>query len=231
MMPNTLETEESNINQENYNQEQSSQEKTIYNTNSLPNINAICFNPNPVIKSSEIKNEITDEFPKSFTRQAILNSLINQQETITLQKKLMEANIETIEFVVNELKGAYSDIIKDKNDNYFCSDLIKKCEEKQRIKILEELSPKMCEYCLNYFAHHTIEVLIETAQSEIEYKYILSSFNNYNNFLSASLTPKGCYTIKKIIECIPFQFRNEFNLIFISSIGFISKKQFGILNI
>ena len=85
----------------------------------------------------------------------------------------------------------------------------------------------MCEYCLNYFAHYPIQVLIAKASCEIEYKYILSSFNNYNNFLSASLAPKGCYTIKKIIECIPFQFRNEFNLIFISSIGFISKKNIG----
>ena len=69
---------------------------------------------------------------------------------------LKKANIETIEFTVNELKDLFSDIIKDKNGNYFCSDLIKAYEEKQRIKILEELSPKMCEYCLNYFALHTI---------------------------------------------------------------------------
>ena len=134
MMSNTLETEESNINQENYNQEQSSQEKTIYNTNSLPNINTICFNPNPVIKSSEIKNEITDEFPKSFTRQAILNSLINQQKTISLQKKIMEANIETIEFVVNELKGAFSDIIKDKMAIIFAVIYLKNVKKNSELK-------------------------------------------------------------------------------------------------
>ena len=96
---------------------------------------------------------------------------------------------------------------------------------------MEELLPKIFEDCLNYFAHHIIEVLIVKASSEIEFKYILSSFNNYNNFLSSSLAPIGSYTIQKIIEYIPYQFRNEFNLIFVSFMGFISKKQFGILNV
>ncbi len=78
MMSNTLETEESNINQENYNQEQSSQEKTIYNTNSLPNINTICFNPNPVIKSIKTQNEKSNSIPYFFSRQFILNSFVDQ---------------------------------------------------------------------------------------------------------------------------------------------------------
>ena len=203
MMSNILEAEESNINQELFNEEQSSKEKTIYNTNSFPSGNTICSNPNSEIISIKTKNETSNLFPYYFSRQAIINSFLDQQKTIHLQSILKKAKIETIEFIVNELKGVYSDIIKDKNGNYFCSDLIKACEEKQRIKILEELSPKICEDCLNYFAHHTIEVLIERASSEIEFKYILSSFNNYNNFLSASLAPIGSYTIQKIIEYIP----------------------------
>ena len=231
MMSNILEAEESNINQELFNEEQSSKEKAIYNTNSFPSGNTICSNPNSEIISIKTKNETSNLFPYYFSRQAIINSFLDQQKTIHLQSILKKAKIETIEFIVNELKGVYSDIIKDKNGNYFCSDLIKACEEKQRIKILKELSPKICEDCLNYFAHHTIEVLIERASSEIEFKYILSSFNNYNNFLSASLAPIGSYTIQKIIEYIPCQFRNEFNLIFVSFMGFISKKQFGILNV
>ena len=42
--------------------------------------------------------------------------------------------------MINELYGFYREIISDKNGNNFISDLIKVCEQKHRIKILEELS-------------------------------------------------------------------------------------------
>ena len=57
------------------------------------------------------------------------------------------------------------------------------------------------------------------------------SFNDYNKFLTASLDPNGCYTIKKIIERIPNRFRSEFNYIFFSFIGFTSKTKFGIITV
>ena len=57
------------------------------------------------------------------------------------------------------------------------------------------------------------------------------SFNDYNKFLTASLDPNGAYTIKKIIERIPNQFRSEFNYIFVSFIGFTSKTKFGIITV
>jgi len=49
--------------------------------------------------------------------------------------------------------------------------------------------------------------------------------------LYASLEPNGAYTIQKIIERIPDRYRNEFNYIFISFVGFISKKKFGIVTV
>ena len=229
MMSNILEAEESNINQELFNEEQSSKEKTIYNTNSFPSGNTICSDPNSEIISIKTKNETSNLFPYYFSRQAIINSFLDQKKTIYLQRILKGADNETIEFIVNELRGTYSEIIKDKNGNYFFSDLIKACEEKQRIKILEELSPKICEDCLNYFAHHTIEVLIERASSEIEYIYILNSFNDYNNFLCTTLDSIGFYTIQKIIDCIPCQYRINFNVIFVSFFGLITKTKFGIV--
>ena len=199
---------------------------TCNNANNIP-----ILNPNSEIESTKIHNCINELIPFIFSIKFIIASLPSQQKVIYLQKELREANNETIEFMVNELKGYYREIILDKNGNYLISDLIKVCQQKHRIQILEELSPTLSEDCLNCFATHPIQTLIDRSAGETEYKYILMSFNDYNKFLTASLDPNGAYTIKKIIERIPNQFRSEFNYIFISFIGFTSKTKFGIITV
>ena len=201
-------------------------EKTINGSNIILHIN-----PNSDIKISQIQNDINKFFPFIFSRKVIIDSLLCQQKTIYLQRELRGANKNIIEFIINELDGIYREIIFDKNGNYFISDLIKVCEQKHRIKILEELSLTLSEDCLNCFATHPIQTLIDRAANETEYKYILISFNDYNKFLTASLDPNGAYTINKIIERIPNRFRSEFNYIFCSFIEFISKNKFGIITV
>ena len=188
---------------------------------------------NSIFNSTYIINSNLNSSVKSnflyMTRQFILMSLLNQEKSILLQSVVRQANNETIEYIVVELKGYYRQIINDKNGNYFISDVIKVCEPKQRIIILEELSPIISEDCINNHSTHPIQALIERASSEIEYKYILYSFNDYNKFLVASLNPNGAFTIQKILERIPNRYRKEFNFIFASFIGFTSKTQFGVV--
>lgn len=163
------------------------------------------------------------------TKSTILSAFNNQNDTIYLQKLLMEASKETLTAIIKEISGTFSMIIKNKNGNYFCSDLFKACEQKHRIIVLLELSPSISEDCSNAFATHPIQTLIDRASSEDEYNLILASFNDYNKFLFAALDPNGAYTIQKIIERIPERYRGNFNIIFTSFIGFISKKKFGIV--
>ena len=165
------------------------------------------------------------------TKKSIFASLNNQQTTIILQKILTESSSETIESIVKELKGEYRKIISDKNGNYFCSDLFKICNQKDRIIILEELSPYLSEDCINRHAAYSIETLINCSESEEEYKLILYSFNDYNKLILASLDPNGAYVIKKIITKIPEHFREEFNINFTSFISFICKQKFGIVTV
>ena len=207
-------------------EEKEMKETTLNGSNIIPYIKC-----NSEIKTPQILNDINNFFPFIFSRKVITDSLLCQQKTIYLQKELRRANKNIIEFIVNELDGIYREIIFDKNGNYFFSDLIKVCEQKHRIKILEKLSPTLSEDCLNCFATHPIQTLIDRAANETEYKYILISFNDYNKFLTASLDPNGAYTINKIIERIPNRFRNEFNYIFCSFIEFISKNKFGIITV
>ena len=148
-------------------------------------------------------------FPNGITKAYITSSFSDQQQTIFLQRFLMGASKEDIETIVKELLGTFRYIIKDKNGNYFCTDLFK----------------------VDNFATHPIQALIDRASTELEYKLILFSFNDYNKLLYASLEPNGAYTIQKIIERIPDRYRNEFNYIFISFVGFISKKKFGIVTV
>ena len=104
--------------------------------------------------------------------------------------------------------------MKDKNGNYFCTDLFKECNQEQRIKILYELYPTLSEDCLYNFSCYPIQTLIERASSEIEYKLILYSFNDYNKLLLASLDPNFFYWIylkKEIWNCYSkkIYFRNK----------------------
>ena len=175
-------------------EEKEMKETTLNGSNIIPYIKC-----NSEIKTPQILNDINNFFPFIFSRKVITDSLLCQQKTIYLQKELRGASKNIIEFIVNELDGIYREIILDKNGNYFISDLIKVCEQKHRIKILEELSPTLSEDCLNCFATHPIQTLIDRAASETEYKFILISFNDYNKFLTVSLDPNRAYTINKII--------------------------------
>ena len=164
------------------------------------------------------------------TQKTILNKFATKRTTLILQKALFEATKEEIENIVNELSGKYRQIIKDKNGNYFCSDLVKVCNQNQRIKILKELSNTICDDCANNFGAYPIKTLIEFSSSEEEYNLLLNSFNNYNKLLFASIDPNGSKVISEIIEHIPEKFKKNFNLLFVSIFCFICTKKFGVCN-
>ena len=149
-----------------------------------------------------------------FSRQNIINALMDQNKTIYLQRKLRTISKNEIDYIIGQLQGIFREIMKDKNGNYFCSDLFKECDQEQRIKILNELSSSLAEDCLNNYSSHAIQTLIDRSSSEFEYKLILSSFNDYNKLLYVCLDPCGAYTVQKIIERIPDRYREEFNFIF-----------------
>ena len=166
-----------------------------------------------------------------FSRQNIINAFMDQNKTIYLQRKLRTISKNEIDYIIGQLQGIFREIMKDKNGNYFCSDLFKECDQEQRIKILNELSSSLAEDCLNNYSSHAIQTLIDRSSSEFEYKLILSSFNDYNKLLYVCLDPCGAYTVQKIIERIPDRYREEFNFIFSSFIGFTSRKKYGIVTV
>ena len=93
--------------------------------------------------------------------------------------------------------------------------IFKECNEDQRIKILQELSPTLSDD--------------DRISNEQEFKLILYPVNDYKKLLYVALDSIGSYTIQKIIERIPSRFREEFNFIFASFIGFICRKKYGII--
>ena len=186
------------------------------------NINSINnFIPNQHVQNNQLM----------LSKEYIINSFADQNATIYLQKQLRTISPKEIDDIIKILQGTFREIIKNKNGNYFCTDLFKECNQEQRIKILNELYQTLSEDCLNNFSCHPIQALIERASSEIEYKLILYSFNDYNKLLLASLDPNGAYTIQKIIERIPNNHRVEFNFLFSSFIGFTSRKKYGIVTV
>ena len=164
------------------------------------------------------------------TQKAILNSFNTQKTTKILQKLLFEMSKEEIDNVVNVLSGKYRQIFKDKNGNWFCSDLVKVCNQAQRIKILNELSNSICDDCVDKSGTHPIQTLIEFSSSEEEYNLLLKSFNDQYKLTFVSVDQFGSYVLTKMIGHIPEKFRMKFNLLYVKIIIFISTQQFGVIN-
>ena len=169
--------------------------------------------------------------PIIFNKSTILSAFNNQRNTIILQKSLMEASKETIDNIIKEMTGIYSKIIKNKNGNYFCSDLFKVCDKNQRIIILKEICNSISDDCVDEYGTHPIQTLVEVSECEEEYKLILSSFNENNKILDASLNPNGSFVIQKIIVHIPERYRMEFNLKFIKYLCILSMDMYGVCTV
>jgi hypothetical protein len=132
-----------------------------------------------------------------FSKQNILTSFNSQKSTKILQKCLPGASKEIIDTILEELSGNFRTIIRNKNGNYFFSDLLKVCNKEQKLKIIKELSSTISQDCTDEFATHPIQNLIEFSSEEEEYKLLLCSFNNMDNILMASLNQNGAYVIQK----------------------------------
>jgi hypothetical protein len=167
----------------------------------------------------------------SYTKSSILSAFTNQRTTIILQKSLMEISKDTIDLIIKEMSGTFSENIKNKNGNYFCSDLFKVCDKNQRIIILEELKNTLSDDCIDEYGTHPIQNLVELASSEEEYKLILFSFQDYNKILNASLNPNGSYVIQKIIVHIPEQLRLDFNSILIKYLSVLAMDMYGVCTV
>ena len=167
----------------------------------------------------------------SFTKSSILSAFNNQRTTIILQKSLMEISKDTIDIIIKEMSGTFSANIKNKNGNYFCSDLFKVCDTNQRITILKELSNTLSDDCIDEYGTHPIQHLVELSKTEEEYELILFSFKDYNKIINASLNQNGSYVIQKIIVYIPERFRLDFNLILIKYLSALAMDMFGVCTV
>ena len=163
-----------------------------------------------------------------YTKKNILTSFGNQKSTKILQKSLLDASHDTIDNIIKELSGMFRTIIKHRNGNYFCTDLLKVCDKEQRIRILNEISNYLSEDCTDEFANHLIQNLIDLSSSEEEYNLILSSFNDYNKILMASLSQNGSFVIQKLIVHIPEKIRKDFNLIIVKLFCILSRDMYGV---
>ena len=184
----------------------------------------------PALKTSSINqlNTLNSQKIKLVPKNNFLLIFNNQKTTKEYQKKLIGASNKYIENIVNELAGSFRLVIKNKNGNYFCSDLIKNCNKEQRIKILKELSNTMNLDCVDEFGTHAIQKLIECASGEEEYNLLLSSFNSPNSIFMSAKDQNGTYVIQKLIVHIPEKFRMNFNIIFINFVCPLSKDVYGV---
>ena len=189
------------------------------------------FTRNKALLSTNIEKNKQNDTLSIFSINSILSALNNRKSSIILQKSLMEAPKEVLNNIIKEMSGYFSSIIKDKNGNYFCTDLFKVCDKNQRIKILNEICNTITEDCIDEYGSHPIQTLIELASCEEEYKLLLMSFNDSNKILKAAFNENGTYVIQKLVVHIPEKFRKDFNLTFVKYIYILAMDKYGVCTV
>ena len=117
------------INEESNKQITQKYQVSLEDHNNSPSINAPLFSP-----SIEDLNSYVPQMTFNLSQAQFLNVFKNQNSTRQLQKQLVGISKQTIDKIINELSGLFSQVIRDKNGNYFFSSLIKICSQEQRIK-------------------------------------------------------------------------------------------------
>ena len=74
--------------------------------------------------------------PKGINKDNIFIYLRDKTTTNTLEREIMGASEQELDYLINEFKGLFRKIIKNENGSYLCSDLFKACSQKQRIIVL-----------------------------------------------------------------------------------------------
>ena len=153
-----------------------SKDETAYKTLdehklSLDSFYSFKSSKNNFLFSQSLENKNVNNFP-IFSLSSILSAFNNQKTTINLQKSLKGMSKDILNGLIKEMKGYFSIIIKNKNGNYFCSDLFKACDKEQRIEILKEITNNLSDDCIDEFGTHPIQTLMELAECEDEYKLL-----------------------------------------------------------
>ena len=206
-----------------------SKDETAYKTLSEQKLSLDSVYPlENIEKKLNINNSNNSTNSPIFNLSTIISAFKSQKTTIILQKSLNDMSKENLDGIIQEMKGYFSAIIKNKNGNYFCSDLLKVCSKEQRIEILKEIGINLIDDCTDEYGTHPIQTLIELANSEEEYKLLLFYFRDFTKILKATLNQNGTYVIQKLIVHISEKYRMEFNLIFVKFICILAMDMYGV---
>ena len=169
-----------------------SKDETAYKTLSEQKLSLDSVYPlENIEKKLNINNSNNSTNSPIFNLSTIISAFKSQKTTIILQKSLNDMSKENLDGIIQEMKGYFSAIIKNKNGNYFCSDLLKVCSKEQRIEILKEIGINLIDDCTDEYGTHPIQTLIELANSEEEYKLLLFYFRDFTKILKATLNQNG----------------------------------------
>ena len=181
--------------------------------------------------SSQLEDLMKNPKINCYSKAEIFLAFNTLKTTLVLQNCLTNSTKEERDHIIKELSGSFSQIIKNKNGNYYCKDFFKNCDKEQINIILNELKETISDDCIDEFGSHPIQTLVELINSEEEYKLFLSSFSDPEKILRASLNLNGSYVVQKIFVHIPEKYRMEFNINFAKFILILSVNMYGVCTV
>ena len=202
-----------------------------------PNIPEISSSSNKTDNSTNSNSSGEEAFQPypiscySLTLQNVLNAMKIQKAAIYLQTIISEMKPNELSSLINQLKGNFCFLMKDKNGNYFCSDIFKLCTPLQRQCILQEIFNYVDVISIHEFGTHAIQTLIEYISTKEEANLLCSSLCDEMKMPKVALHPRGAYVIQKIINKIPEELRTNFNSYFLKVVPLLSVDIFGVCTV
>ena len=155
----------------------------------------------------------------------LLMYLKTQKGSILSQDFLDEIDQEDLSLLFNNISPFISQIMCLEYGNYFIQKLIKKLSIDERLRIYQIIEPNFIEIATNKSGTHTIQSLIECANSSIEL-FALDKLLNINTLL-LFLDENAYHIIMKIILEISENKRNNLNIFLVMNVDKIAINYYG----
>jgi len=135
----------------------------------------------------------------------------NQQGSKYLQRVLAKASPDILDFIVVEVGDNLHELMVDSYGNYFCQKLLQSSSSKQRLYLLEKISPHIVKISCDKRGTHSMQSLIQLINMEAEEKQLETAV--MDNVIELSFDPNGTHVLQKVILTVK---ANKLDYIFYS---------------
>jgi len=128
-----------------------------------------------------------------------------------LQRQLQKGQGAIVEVILAEVEDEIAGMMCDSYGNYLCSAAFQACDQRQRKRILEKLSPQVAGIACDKRGTHALQALIGLLQVEDEQLQLMNAIKG--RVIQLSMDPNGTHVVQRLLCCF---FPSVINWIYIA---------------